>query len=206
MTKTKAAAGEPLARLLKEVRACRICKDNPNGAPLGHEPRPVLQVGAGARIAIFGQAPGNIVYQTGVPFNDPSGDRLRAWMGVDRNTFYDPARIAIVPMGFCFPGYDAKGSDRPPRKECARAWRTRLMDAIGGFDTALLVGAYAQRWHLGAGAQKNLTETVAAWRDYAPAFFPMPHPSWRNNAWLKRNPWFEEALIPALRKQLKKLL
>ncbi len=197
---------EALAPLLKEIRACRICVEAPLKSPLPHEPRPVLQAAKSARLAIFGQAPGNLVHQTGKPFNDPSGDRLRDWMGLTKAQFYSPAKLAIIPMGFCFPGYDDKGSDLPPRKECAARWRARLMAALPNLETCILVGGYAQKWHLGAAAKKNLTETVAAWRDYAPRFFPAPHPSWRNNAWLKKNPWFEKELLPVLRRRIRKLM
>ena len=195
-----------LPKLLKDIRACRICIDAPLKTPLPHEPRPVVQASKTARLAIFGQAPGNLVNQTGIPFNDPSGDRLREWMGVTRDEFYDPKRVAIIPMGFCFPGYDAKGGDLPPRKECAPAWRAQLMDALPNLETALLVGGYAQKWHLGKGAKKSLTETVADWRTFAPRYFPTPHPSWRNNGWLKKNPWFEKDLLPVLRRKVRKLL
>jgi len=197
---------EALTPLARKIRACRICVERPLGAPLPHEPRPVFQASKGARLAIFGQAPGKRVHESGRPFTDPSGDRLRAWMGIDDAAFYDPRRVAIVPMGFCFPGYDAKGSDLPPRKECAEAWRARLMAALPGVETAILVGGYAQKWHLGERAGKSITETVSQWRDHAPRFFPTPHPSWRNNAWLKKNPWFERDLLPVLRAQVKALI
>lgn len=166
----------------------------------------MLQAARSARIAIFGQAPGNLVHQTGVPFNDPSGDRLREWMGISRDAFYDQKKLAIIPMGFCFPGYDAKGGDLPPRKECARAWRARLLTALPNIETAILVGGYAQKWHLETRAAKSLTETVKAWRDFAPAYFPTPHPSWRNNAWLKKNPWFESDVLPTLRRRVARLM
>ena len=197
---------DPLPRLAKEIRACRICIESPLRAPLPHEPRPVLQVSKSARLAVFGQAPGKRVHESGRPFTDPSGDRLREWMGVDDETFYDEKRLAIIPMGFCFPGYDAKGSDLPPRKECAEAWRERLMAALPNIETAILVGGYAQKWHLGPAAGKSITETVSRWRDYAPRFFATPHPSWRNNAWLKKNPWFADDLLPVLRKRVKALI
>lgn len=195
-----------LSRLLKDIRACRICVDDPIKSPLPHEPRPVLQASSSARLAVFGQAPGNLVHQTGIPFNDPSGERLRDWMGVTREEFYDSGRIAIMPMGFCFPGYDAKGGDLPPRKECALHWREKLMAAAPNMETCILVGGYAQKWHLGDRAKKSLTDTVRAFEDYAPRFFPTPHPSWRNNAWLKKNPWFEAELLPRLRKRVRALL
>ncbi|MEQ8935660.1 MAG: uracil-DNA glycosylase family protein, partial [Amphiplicatus sp.] len=187
-------------------RACRFCVKTPKGTPLPHEPRPVLQASKTAGLAIFGQAPGTRVHASGKPFTDPSGDRLRDWLGIGEDVFYDPARIAIIPMGFCFPGLDAKGGDRPPRKECAPLWRERLMAALPNLETMVLVGQYSQKWHLGERATGSLTETVEYWRDYAPRFFPTPHPSWRNNAWLKKHPWFEAELLPALRKQVKTLL
>lgn len=197
---------EALAPLLKEIRACRICVETPKGTPLPHEPRPVLQAAKAARLAVFGQAPGNLVHKTGKPFNDPSGDRLRAWLGLAREQFYDPRKVAVIPMGFCFPGYDAKGGDLPPRAECAAEWRARLMAALPNLETCVLVGAHAQKWHLGERAKTSVTQTVACWRDYAPRYFPTPHPSWRNNAWLKKNPWFETELLPALRRRVKRLL
>ncbi len=166
---------------------------------MSHAPRPILQVGAGAKIAIFSQAPGNIAHQKGKPFYDPSGVRLRAWMGLDEDTFYDVDTVAIAPMGFCFPGYDKNGGDLPPLRPCAERWRARLMAALPDFELILLVGGYAQKWHLGARARKTLTETVVAWRDYGPVHVPMPHPSWRNNGWLKKNPWFERDLLAHVR-------
>lgn len=193
-----------LSPILKNISACRLCIEQPLKAPLPHEPRPVLQASKHARIAICGQAPGNLVHQTGIPFNDPSGDRLRDWLGVTREVFYDQKRFAILPMGFCFPGYDGKGGDLPPRKECAPYWRASLMEALPQIETFILVGGYAQKWHLGAEADKTLTETVKRWRDYAPRHFPTPHPSWRNNSWLKKNPWFEDELLPVLRNTVRK--
>jgi len=172
------------------------------GAPLPHEPRPVLQASKFARLAIFGQAPGARVHESGRPFTDPSGDRLRQWMGIGEEDFYDKKKLAIIPMGFCFPGLDAKGSDLPPRRECAAHWRKRLMDALPKLETIILVGGYAQKWHLGKGAKKTLTETVSCWREYGPRYFPTPHPSWRNNVWLKKNPWFETDMLPVLRKRV----
>lgn len=197
---------EALGPLLKEICACRLCVEAPKKTSLPHEPRPVLQAGRQARFAVFGQAPGNLVHQTGKPFNDPSGDRLRGWLDLSREEFYDPKKVAVIPMGFCFPGHDANGGDLPPRPECAAHWRARLMTALPNLETCVLVGSYAQRWHLGDGAKASLTETVACWRDYAPRYFPTPHPSWRNNAWLKRNSWFEEDLLPVLRRRVKRLL
>ena len=195
-----------LTPLLKEIRACRICVEAPLKTPLPHEPRPIIQASKSARLAIWGQAPGNIVNQTGIAFNDPSGDRLRQWIGVTRDEFYDEKRVAIIPMGFCFPGNDAKGGDLPPRKECAAQWREQLMSALPNIETIMLVGGYAQKWHLGKEASKSLTETVERWQEFMPDYFPTPHPSWRNTGWLKKHPWFEKKLLPVLRKQVRALL
>ncbi|WP_300526884.1 uracil-DNA glycosylase family protein [Maricaulis sp.] len=171
-----------------------------------HEPRPVIQAGAGARILIIGQAPGTRVQASGRPFTDPSGDRLRDWMGVDEAVFYDASRIAIAPMGFCFPGLDAKGGDLPPRKECAPLWQEQVRAQLPTIGLTLLVGQYAQRFHLRSQMQKTLTETVRQGERYQPDFLPLPHPSWRNNAWLKKNPWFEERILPLLRRRIQDLL
>lgn len=184
-----------LSSLIAEARACRLCTDLPLG------PRPVLRASPTARLLIVGQAPGTKVHETGIPWNDRSGDRLRDWLGVDRDTFYDDAKVAIVPMGLCYPGRDAKGGDLPPRKECAPTWQDRLRTALPQVELTLLIGQYAQAWYLGARRQKGMTATVAAWRDYAPDFLPLPHPSWRNTAWLKRNPWFEAEVVPELRRR-----
>lgn len=192
---------ESLKVLLREITACRVCAAN-----LPHEPRPVVQLSRTARICIIGQAPGTRVHKTGIPFNDPSGDRLRSWMGVTRETFYDEKQIAIVPMGFCFPGLDAKGGDLPPRKECAPHWRGRIFDQLDNVSFTLLVGSYAQKWHLKDKAKKTLTETVAAWREYLPHYLPLPHPSWRNNAWIKKNSWFEEDVLPELRLRIGRVI
>ena len=200
-----------LSQLLFEIKACRICIDNPNGDPLPHEPRPVLQARASARLAIFGQAPGLKVHHAGKPFMDPSGVRLRNWMGIGEEDFYEPAKVAIIPMGFCFPGYDKKGGDLPPRRECAAAWRARVLAELPNLELVLLVGQYAQAWHLGADKRRTLTETVAAWRDYLakdslPRLLPLPHPSWRNNAWISKNLWFEMELLPELKKLVQSIL
>ena len=195
-----------LTSLVKDIRACRICIETPIKAPLPHEPRPVLQVSKAAKVAVFGQAPGNLVHQSGKPFTDPSGDRLRDWMDVDETIFYDQNKIAIIPMGFCFPGNDDKGGDLPPRKECAAHWRTSLMEMLPQLEICILVGSYAQKWHLGKEGKKTLTETVRAWKNYAPSYFPTPHPSWRNNTWLKKNPWFEKELLPFMRRKIRKLI
>lgn len=195
-----------LDALLAEIRSCRRCVEAPDGAPLPHDPRPVLQMSSTARIAIFSQAPGMRVHESGRPFTDASGVRLRAWLGMDEAVFYDAAKVAIAPMGFCFPGYSPKGADLPPRKECAAQWRKRLMAAAPRFELVLLVGSYAQAWYLGARAKATLSETVAAWRDYQPEFFALPHPSWRNNGWLRKNAWFDEELSPALRERIAAIL
>lgn len=195
-----------LDTLGRSIQACRICRDTPTGTPLPHEPRPVCVLSSTARIAICGQAPGTRVHASGRPFTDPSGDRLRAWLAVDEATFYDASCIAIIPMGFCFPGLDAKGGDLPPRKECALAWHDAVFAAMDQIDLVITVGQYAQAYHLGPRRKKTLTDTVAAWRDYQDlpdrsySVIPTPHPSWRNTGWLKRNPWFETELLPVLRK------
>ncbi len=171
----------------------------------------MLRVSRTARLAVVGQAPGTRVHASGVPFSDPSGERLRDWMGVTPEEFYDEARVAIVPMGFCYPGQDANGADLPPRRECARQWRARLFQHLGQIELMLLIGGYAQRWHLGADAKPGVTGTVTHWRsilerDDLPRFLPLPHPSWRNNAWLKRHAWFEAELVPRLREEVRRLL
>jgi len=195
-----------LEALWTRVRACRICRDSPDGLPLPHEPRPVLVPSSTARILIAGQAPGLRVQESGIPFDDRSGDRLRDWLGVDRTQFYDPANFAILPMGFCFPGYNASGHDLPPRRECAPAWRDQIMDLMPQVDLLLLLGMHAQAWHLGSARPATLGETVADWRaiyerNTSPRVIPLPHPSWRNTGWLKRNPWFEADLLPVLRRE-----
>ena len=201
---------DPLDELTQKIRRCRICVEAPVGTVLPHEPNPVLRVSAKAKILIAGQAPGTRVHASSKPFTDPSGDRLRDWMGLDETVFYDERRIAIVPMGFCFPGLDAKGGDLPPRRECAIAWRQTLMDLLPELKLILAIGQYAQSWHLGPARKKNLSETVADWRVYMEAFspsvIPMPHPSWRNNRWLLNNPWFESELLPVLKSQVKHVL
>jgi uracil-DNA glycosylase len=190
-----------LDSLLAGIRACRICEKH-----LAHGPRPVLRASATAKLCIIAQAPGLRVHETGLSFNDPSGDRLRDWLGIDRDTFYDESRVAIIGMGFCFPGYDAKGGDKPPRRECAEAWHEKLFSALPQFKLTLLVGSYAIDRYLAGRAKANMTETVRAWRDYGPRYIPLPHPSWRNNAWLKKNPWFQDELLPNLRRRVARLL
>lgn len=187
------------SELLESVRNCRLCEKS---LPLG--PRPVLQVDPRAKILIAGQAPGRRVHESGIPFDDASGARLRDWLGVSPDAFYDPARFAILPMGFCFPGTGNSG-DLPPRPECAEAWRERLLSSLRQVELTLVIGQYAQRWHL-PNTQKNLTETVRAWQDYGPDIIPLPHPSPRNNIWIKRNPWFAESLLPILKKRTQEAL
>lgn len=200
-----------LDKLVAQVRRCRVCKDAPKGPALPHEPRPVLRVSSTARIGIFSQAPGTRVHASGMPFTDASGVRLRAWMNVCDDEFYDVTRIAIMPMGFCFPGQDAAGGDLPPRRECAPLWRARLLAELPQLEVVLLVGSHAQNWHLGELQRGSLWETVGDWRAIAtttrtPQMWPLPHPSWRNNHQLKKNPWFEAELLPALRTRIRGLL
>jgi uracil-DNA glycosylase len=189
-----------LPRLLKEVRACTIC-----AAHLPQGPRPVLQAHAQARILIAGQAPGSKVHSSGVPFDDASGERLRQWMGLSREQFYDPQLVAILPMGFCYPGTGSSG-DLPPRRECAPQWREHLLQAMPRIALTLVIGQYAMAWHLPGAATRNLTETVRAWREHAPKLMPLPHPSPRNNIWLKANPWFAADVIPVLQARVLSLL
>jgi len=190
-----------LERLAVEARACRICEGH---LPLG--PRPVFRVSTTARLLIVGQAPGTKVHETGIPWNDASGDRLRDWLALDRDTFYDVARIAILPVGFCYPGVDSHGGDLPPRRECAPSWQNRFLALMPSIELILLVGSYAQKFHLVARRKPRMTETVAAWREYLPRYLPLPHPSWRNTAWLRRNPWFGETLLPELRQEVRRLI
>jgi uracil-DNA glycosylase len=185
-----------LRALIKEARACRVC-----AAYLPHAPRPVFLVGAGARLLIVGQAPGRRVHETGIPWNDPSGDRLREWLRMDRAAFYDRSRIAIVPAGLCYPGSGERG-DLPPRPECAPLWQPRFRAALPGIRLTLLVGMHAQAYYLGARRRRTLAATVRAYRDYLPEFFPLPHPSPRNRLWMKQHPWFEKEVVPALRRAL----
>ena len=191
-----AAADPPVAEAL---RACRLCADRFAATKTAHAPNPVVWFRPTARLLVVGQAPGMRVHHKGMPFWDRSGDRLRDWMGVDRDTFYDRDRIAVVPMAFCFPGYDAKGSDLAPPPVCARTWHPAVLASLPAVRLTLLVGGYAQKRYLGAAAKGGVTATVAAWRDFLPNTLPLPHPSWRNTAWLQRNPWFETELLPVLR-------
>ena len=184
-----------LAPLIRRIRDCRICERD---LPLG--PRPIVQIHPAARILIAGQAPGSRVHETGVPFDDPSGDRLRDWMGIDRDIFYDESRVAILPMGFCYPGKSTSG-DLPPLKICAATWRQSVLAELSSVRLTLIIGQYAQKWHLDE-PRKNLTETVRAWSDYDESIMPLPHPSPRNNIWLAKNRWFEKELLPTLKKRV----
>lgn len=200
-----------MAALCGRIRACRVCVETPLGAPLPHEPRPVFQVSETARVLIAGQAPGTKVHASGRPFTDPSGERLRVWLTMPPELFYDAQAVAIVPMGLCFPGQDAKGADLPPRKECAPTWRAELLAALADVRLVLAVGQYAHGWHVPKALRgRTLTETVRNWRDVVaatdPPVVPLPHPSWRNNAWLKKNPWFAEELLPDARAALARAL
>lgn len=185
-----------------DITACRLCATRFSLTATAHAPRPVAWFRPGARVLVASQAPGLRVHGSGRPFTDASGRRLRDWMGVDEDTFYDRSRVAIVPMAFCFPGYDAKGSDLPPPPLCAATWRARVLADLQPRVT-LLIGGHAMRWHLGT---SGVTKAVQSWRDHAPTVFPLPHPSWRNTGWIKRNPWFEAELLPELRRTLAELL
>ncbi|MFQ5972238.1 MAG: uracil-DNA glycosylase family protein [Alphaproteobacteria bacterium] len=187
--------------LLAEIRRCRICAEH---LPLG--PRPVLRLSPQARVLIVGQAPGTKVHDTGLPWNDRSGDRLREWLWLDRESFYDASRVGILPMGLCYPGRDARGGDKPPRPECGPQWHPQVRPRMTRVELTLLVGRYAQAYYLGKRRKRNLTETVAAWREYLPDLLPMPHPSWRTTAWQKRNAWFETKLLPELRRRVHALM
>ncbi len=189
-----------LDQLLEDVRACRICEAH---LPLG--PRPTLQAGSGARLLIVGQAPGTRVHKTGIPFDDPSGDRLRAWLDVDRDIFYDRQRIALVPTGFCYPGRGG-GGDKPPRPECAPTWQAKVRRHLPKITLTLLVGRYAQSHYLGGRSKETLAATARAYEEYLPDFWPIPHPSPRNLLWLRRNPWFEAAIVPALQARVRRVL
>ena len=210
-------AEERIEALRRAIAGCRICRDRPAGRDgrdggtdadrLPHEPRPVAVISAKARILIAGQAPGLRVHQSGLPFDDASGNRLRDWLAVSREEFYDQDRFAIVPMGFCFPGYDLKGSDLPPRRECAPFWRTSVIDAMPQIELILAIGQYAQAWHIGSRRTSGMTETVRNWREHffandGPRVLPLPHPSWRNSGWLRKNPWFEAEILPQLRESV----
>lgn len=186
--------------LLKQVRACRLCE-----AQLPLAPKPVLQAGVAARILIVGQAPGRKAHESGLPFNDPSGDRLRRWLGVDREAFYDPDKFALVPMGFCYPG-TGSGGDLPPLPQCAATWRERILKALPHVELTLVMGQYALAWHLPQRRSASVSALVSTWQDHWPRLLPMPHPSPRNQRWLAQHPWFEQEVIPHLRARVQSLL
>ncbi|MCL4110533.1 UNVERIFIED_CONTAM: hypothetical protein GTU68_060023 [Idotea baltica] len=188
-----------LPQLLTDIRHCCECE-----ADLPHGPRPIVAASQGSRILILGQAPGRKVHQTGIPWDDPSGSRLREWMGISKEDFYDESKVALVPMGFCFPG-TGKGGDLPPRPECSKLWHEELLGHLENVKLALVIGQYAQKYKLGAKHKRTLTDNVKAWRDFTPTSLPLPHPSPRNNRWLAKNPWFEEAVIPYLKRRVKTL-
>lgn len=192
-------SADNLDRLLKDVRACTICRDLPLG------PRPLVQAATSAKILIAGQAPGRKTHEIGRPFFDVSGKRLREWLGVTEEQFYDPALIAILPMGFCYPG-TGKGGDLPPRAECAPQWRKPLLDLLPNIELTLILGQYALNWHLGDAKSRTLTETVRRWKEFWPTALPLPHPSPRNIRWFKANPWFEAEVIPALQERVAELI
>ena len=190
--------------LITELRNCTLCAEHFAGTATRHRPDPVVWFQPGARLLIAGQAPGLRVHEANTPFWDQSGVRLRRWLGLDDAAFYDRSRVAIVPMAFCFPGYDAKGSDLPPPKVCAQTWRAPVLEGLRDIRLTVLIGGYAQKWHLGG--RMSVTDRVAAWRDHAPDVFCLPHPSWRNTAWLKKNLWFEEETVPALQARVKEVM
>lgn len=209
----KSLTDDSLAALLSAIRACTLCRDAPRGKPLPVEPRPVLQLDPRARILVSGQAPGTRVHASGRPFTDPSGTRLRDWMGIGEGIFYDPTQIAVVPMGFCFPGLDKKGGDLPPRRECAITWHDRLFAVWPEPTLTIAVGLHAARYHVALRGRPDLlgsalSPLVENWRMiwHATGVIPMPHPSWRNNAWIRRHPWFSEELLPVLRQRVATIL
>ncbi len=187
-------------RVCAQVRGCSLCISE---LPFG--PRPVFQVHPDAKILIAGQAPGSKVHASGIPFDDASGERLRDWMGVDKEAFYNEQKIAILPLGFCYPG-TGKSGDLPPRRECADTWRNQLLGLMPNIEMTLAIGKYAQDWHMPNNTKRNLTETVKSWRSFQPDVLPMPHPSPRNNRWLKNNPWFESQVLPTLKTRIDALL
>jgi uracil-DNA glycosylase len=203
-----------LDALVREIEGCQECRIHPLGAPLPHAPRPVVRLSTSARLLVAGQAPGARVHASGKPYDDPSGTRLRRWMNITAEVFYDRSQVAILPMGFCFPGYDEKGADRPPRRECRHKWHGPVMSLLPAIETILAIGHYAQAFHLdrlGLGdlARGGLTATVARWAIIAtrapPRIIPLPHPSWRNNGWLRKNTWFETEIVPEIRKEVARL-
>lgn len=208
MNRSSKANLSAIEKLDKEIADCRICYDKPLFMPrLPHEPRPVAYLSSTARIVIAGQAPGMRVHNTGIPFNDPSGERLREWLGVNRECFYDKSKFAIIPMGFCFPGYSKTKSDLPPRKECRLTWHDRIFAAMPQIELVIAIGGYAQKYHIHNLDKKSVTETVKDWKNILTIqqakgyhVLPLPHPSWRNTHWIKNNPWFESELLPTLKK------
>lgn len=190
-----------LDRLLRDVRACQLCE-----ASLPSGPRPIVQIASSARLLIVGQAPGRKVHQSGIPWNDASGDRLREWLGLDTSIFFDPSRVAIVPMGFCYPGVAVNGGDKPPRPECAPAWHERLLKHLPDLQLTLLVGQYAQRHYLKVSKGSSMTQVVKDFSQYTPEYFPLPHPSWRSTIWMRKNPWFEELVMPELRQAVQRAI
>ncbi|MBA86256.1 uracil-DNA glycosylase family protein [Thalassobius sp. S69A] len=193
-----------MSDLTEEIQRCRLCRDRFAATHTRHAPNPVVWFRPQARVLIAGQAPGLRVHETGMPFNDASGDRLRDWLGLDKDAFYDKSRVGFVPMAFCFPGYDARKADLPPPKLCGQTWHGRILDSFTNIRLTVLIGAHAQQFHLGG--RVSVTERVKSWRDHAPGVFPLPHPSWRNTAWLRRNPWFETDLLPQLRTQIQRVM
>jgi uracil-DNA glycosylase len=197
---SKKDAEAKLQRLLRRARACKVC-----AAHLPFPPRPILRAGSTARLMIVGQAPGRKVHESGIPWNDPSGDRLRLWLGVTREQFYDEGSIALIPTGFCYPGTGPHG-DLPPRPECAPLWHPKLRAALPGIRLTLLIGIHAQAYYLGERAKKTLADTVQAWREYLPEFMPLPHPSPRNQRWFKAHPWFDQEVVPELRRRVAEII
>lgn len=197
---------DALKTLQTNITSCTLCTDRFAATKTAHQPRPIAWLSSSAPILIAGQAPGARVQISGRPFTDPSGDRLRDWMGVDEAAFYDRSKFAVLPMAFCFPGYDAKGADLPPPRLCADTWQDMAMAHMPQVKLTLLIGAYAQKWHLPETKKLSVTARVANWRDHAPVIFPLPHPSWRNSGWIKKNPWFETELLPVLQGRVASLL
>ena len=193
-----------MSDLKEQIESCRLCADRFSATQTAHAPRPVVWFRPSARVLIAGQAPGMRVHKSGKPFDDPSGDRLRDWLGMAADEFYDADRVAIVPMAFCFPGYDARGSDLPPPKVCGQTWHDRVMAVLQNVRLTVVVGGHALRYHLDTRAP--VTEVVANWRVRAPDLFVLPHPSWRNTAWLRKNPWFEAELVPELRARVREVM
>jgi uracil-DNA glycosylase len=190
-----------LKKELERVRSCQTC-----ALTLPFAPNPVLQLSSQAKILLIGQAPGTKAHESNLPFNDPSGDRLRTWMAVPREQFYNENNFALMPMGFCYPGRSSKGGDLPPATACAPLWHSQLRAYLPHIQLTLLIGHYAQAYYLKDQRNQTVTETVRAWSEYLPTFFPLPHPSWRNTAWCRRNPWFEAEVVPELRKRVHLIL